>query len=131
MNDGFAGYWSDSTTQDEAATATGVNAAQMYVVVTSGSDLGIFSSSLLNWKFPKSTDFPNSTLIELEDLVTNPGTAGNALAASAQIIFGSGVFYNGAGESFLKLATVPEPSTAMLVGAGLLGLVGLRRRSSK
>lgn len=133
INDGFDGFWSTSSTLDEAATATGVNGGQIYLVVQApGSQLGIYSSSLSSWKFPTSASVPNFTSIDLQDLVTGAGTAGNALAGSAQIIFGSGVFFNaGDSSSYLKLGVVPEPSTALLVGAGLLGLVGLRRRSSK
>lgn len=137
INDTFDGFWTQSNTADEAATATGVNGRQMYIVVTApGSNLGIFSSTLPAWKFPTSADTIPSTSVDLDDLVTGPGTAGNALAASGVIIFGSGPFYSdeapaGAGIedlSYFKLGVIPEPSTYVLVGMGLLGAIGLMRR---
>ena len=130
INDGFPGYWLSSNTQDEAGTAGGVNGRQIYLVVTGpGNELGIFSSSLPSWKFPTSADLVPTTSIDVNNLVDNAGTAGNSLAASAQIIFGSGPVFNaGDGFSYLKLAVVPEPSTYLLVGMGLLGALAFRRR---
>jgi PEP-CTERM motif len=103
--------------------ATGINASQE----------GIYAESMAskpNWKFPATADVPNSTSVDLQDMFTD-GTSGT-LATGAQIIFGSVGVDPGGGipNNIVKLALVPEPSTWMLVGTGLLGLLGLRRRRS-
>jgi len=57
------------------------------------------------------------------------GTTGG-LATGGQLIYGT-VGQDPTGPyNMLKTQLVPEPSTWMLVGTGLLGLLGLRRRRS-
>jgi len=83
------------------------------------------------WVFQSSADLNTEATPDIEDLIVSPGTAGATLAATAHIVFGGGpVFDSKDSYTFLQLQTVPEPSTYMLVGTGLLGLLGLRRRRS-
>ncbi|MGA2140221.1 MAG: PEP-CTERM sorting domain-containing protein [Verrucomicrobiia bacterium] len=107
---------------------------QLYFVITSGTQEGIYTFSPTqnaNWKFPHAGDIPNSSSPDIEQLVDLPGTAGNVLNGNATVIYGSGPQYS-AGSSYMLLqdTVVPEPSTWVLVGTGLLGLIGLARRRS-
>jgi len=101
--------------------ATGINPTQE----------GIFDvNDVTNtkWKFPSTSDTINTTSIDVQDLFVAGG--GTTLAPGAQIVFG-GKGTDGSGPfSLAETALVPEPSTWMLVGTGLLGLLGLRRRRS-
>jgi hypothetical protein len=90
-------------------------------------DVGDASNS--KWKFPATADTLNTTSIDVQDLFLAGGSA--SLATGAQVVFG-GVGTDPSGPfSLAETATiVPEPSTWMLVGTGLIGLLGLRRRRS-
>jgi len=110
---------------------------QIYLVVfnaaTAGAatqeaiaDVGDGSNS--KWKFPATADTIPSTTIDVQDLFTAGG--GTALATGGQIIYGTAGTDASGPYSLLETKTlVPEPSTWMLVGTGLIGLLGLRRRS--
>jgi len=119
------------------ASDVGFSHTQIYMVVfnnatgVGATQEGIFDVALASkpsWKFPATADVPNSTAIDVQDLFVAGGSAN--LAPGAQVVFGgkgtdpSGPF------SLAETALVPEPSTWMLVGTGLLGLLGLRRRRS-
>jgi hypothetical protein len=128
---GVDGAWAIGSTAD----STGFVNQQIYLVAfnapTAGAatELGIFCvDDAVNsgWKFQSSAAPP--TTIELQDLVQNAGTPANSLSPGAQVIFGSGPFYDAAeGVSYLTLG-VPEPSTFALVGVSCLSAVGLMRR---
>jgi len=81
-----------------------------------------------NWRFPATADTIPSTTIDLQNLFASGASA--APAPGAHIVFGSGVRDNANADNAAELAIVPEPSTWMLVGTGLIGLLGLRRRHS-
>jgi hypothetical protein len=125
-----AGYSSDGLTASDAGFAH----TQMYLVVVNATTIGAATqegiytvSDVQNpaWKFPATTDVPSLTTIDVEDLNSSPGSQA-ALNPGADIVFGSGIDASGN----VRLANlVPEPSTYLLVGTGLLGLLGLRRRS--
>jgi hypothetical protein len=128
-----AGVFSFSKT----ASDTGFLHLQIYVVVfnnatgVGATQEGIYlvdDTIKTNWKFPATADFPNSTSIDMQDLFVN-GT-GVTLAPGASVVFGSVERDAFNADNMVKLALVPEPSTWMLVGTGLMGLLGLRRRRS-
>jgi len=134
------GFWNTITSSaNDANYAT----LQAYIVAfntpTAGAatqegiySLGAGNSASGSWVFKHGTDIPNFISPDIEQLLTGPGTAGNALVPQAQIVYGSGPVFDSVDSfSFLQLKSiVPEPSTYMLVGTGLLGLLGLRRRRS-
>ena len=100
--------------------ASGVNPSQLAIA-------DVNDAINTAWRFPADADIPNSTTFELDSLFS--GTTGAAVAAG-QIIYGS-VGQDASGPyNLLKTQLVPEPSTWMLVGTGLIGLLGLRRRRS-
>jgi hypothetical protein len=122
-NGGGPGFWRVSSITSDAGFA----GSRIYIVVYNGSTTntstqwGIFSSTLASWTFPTS---PNSTTIDIEDLLASTGSS-PTLKASAQIIAGSGLVYDGIGRDYLKLNVIPEPSTFALVGYGLLAAIAV------
>jgi len=99
--------------------ATGVGATQE----------GIFDVSDVSntqWKFPATADTLTAVKIDLQDLFVGQTST---LQTGAQIVFGGKGVDNSGPYALAELALVLEPSTWMLVGTGLLGLLGLRRRS--
>jgi len=129
---GGPGFWSISSTAPELIPTH----QQIYVVAfnapTAGAatQAGIWTYNTPNWVFPASGDIPSSTSIELEQLINGFGTPGATLNPGAQIVFGGNPLFSNdfGGSTYLPLAVVPEPSTAMLVGLGVLGMVGYIRR---
>jgi hypothetical protein len=126
-----AGFGFDTS----VASDVGFAHLQIYMVAfnatTAGAatQMGVWSVDLAsnsNWRFPASTDFPNSTTIDMDNLLVTPGGASSALAQGAHIWFGHGTTADSAGG--LGLTTVPEPSTWALVATGLFGMIGLIRR---
>ena len=135
------GFWNATTTADEGS----IGHSNIYIVAFNAATVGAATQEGVwravgnaAWAFPKASDIPNSTTIDLEDVLNNPGTAGAAYANAGNQIVGGGIGFVAndpndvnTSTSWLRLATlVPEPSTYMLVGTGLLGLLGLRRRRS-
>jgi hypothetical protein len=133
------GFWNATTIADEGTfghsnifivafnNSTGINPGQQGVWTAVGNTA---------WVFPKASDIPSLTGIDLEDAVTAPGTAGATIKPGSQV-FGGGIGFVASdpndvntSTSWLRLAVVPEPSTYVLVATGLLGLLGLRRRRS-
>jgi PEP-CTERM motif len=131
---GSAGVFSFSQT----ASDTGFSHDQIYVVAFNNatginpSQEGIYYVNDANnaaWKFPATADVPNSTTIDMQDLFVSGSSV--SLKPGATIVFGGATVDNANADNALELATiVPEPSTWMLVGTGLIGLLGLRRRRS-
>ena len=111
---------------------------QVYLVVFNQANANIIGTTQLaiadvndasntSWRFPADADVPSSTLIELDSLFN--GTTGN-LATGAQILFGGHAQDPSGPYNMLETGLIPEPSTWVLVGTGLVGLLGLRRRRS-
>jgi len=135
------GFWNTIfSTNNDAAYAT----LQAYIVAFNAPTtnaatqegiytLGAGNSASASWIFKHGTDIPNFISPDIEQLVSNPGAAVPTLGPGANIVYGSGPVDDSVdGYTFLQLKNivVPEPSTYMLVGTGLLGLLGLRRRRS-
>ena len=96
---GSDGFWEDGSVASDAGFAH----AQIYVVVVNtttvaaASQVGIFyvnDAFNPNWRFPASTDVVTTTVIDLEDLLNDPGTPSASLTSGAQIVYGSGPVYD-------------------------------------
>jgi hypothetical protein len=115
------------------------NGQQIYLVAYNGpstigaTEAGIFyANDTVNtaWKMP--ADGPTAlTTIDPADLFgANSGVSAN-LGPAGNVVYG-GTSFDSGGYSLLDTANivvVPEPSSVVLVVTGLLGLLGLRRRS--
>jgi hypothetical protein len=127
----FSGaFWNQiNSTADEALYAT----KQLYLVAQSGGEQGIFTYiGGTQWVYPHAADIPNQITPDVEDMVSNAGTALNALKAGGTIFQGNGLVFDAGNQvSYLTMAApIPEPSSIALVAVGLLGMVGLIRRRS-
>ncbi len=133
--DGFAG-------EDNDVSGWGFQHQQIYLVAFNAStaaaatQMGVWSvtfgsanANQAGWRFPSDSDIPNDTSVDMDDLTLAPGTADGALATGANIWLGTGTTADGNGGMDLA-QLVPEPSTYMLVGTGLIGLLAIRRRRS-
>lgn len=133
---GAGGDFNIGGTADDT-TPQNVKNQQIYLVAFNNAsgvgytELGVYyvnKASKPAWAFPDSANFPNdTTAIDIQDLLATPDGVSTALGTGAHIVWGSSAVL---GDTYnqIRLAVVPEPSTVILVGLGLLGLVGLRRR---
>jgi hypothetical protein len=119
---GIDGSWSITT----GAPGAGFFSQQIYLLAfntansASASQVGLFTNP--SWVFPAS-DAANPGTIELSDaglLALIGAIGGNTVTTPSELDGGQAI----------KLAVVPEPSSVVLAGLGLLGLVGLIRRRS-
>jgi len=137
------GFWGVSSFTNEPAVAH----QQIYIVAFNATTAllatqeGIWDAndgSQSNWKFPASTDIPNSTTLDLENILQNFTGPNPSLANGGQTVFGGAVRFvasdandAGANTSWMPLqniVAVPEPSSLVLVALGMLGGLGVIRR---
>jgi hypothetical protein len=124
LNTLTAGTFAAPTASSSDASFDGL---QIYYVAietalpTTAQQIGMWKIDSAAWKFPGVTAAPpsNQTATDLND--ANSSVLGS-LVSAGQNDWG----YSTAGQ----LALIPEPSTILLVGFGLLGAVGLARRRS-
>jgi hypothetical protein len=116
---------------------------QIYLVTYNAStkllatQAGIFyadDTMVTSWKMPADSATA-STIIDPFSLFGADDGVSATLGPAGHVVYGGTAFdgSGGPGASYTLLDTasiVPEPSTWMLVGTGLIGLLGLRRRRS-
>jgi len=108
-----------------ASPGAGFFSQQIYMLAFNAStvggatQMGMFTDT--SWVFPASDGASANSL----DLGDTGVTAVKGQLSSGTVTSPSDI----AGGDAASLVLVPEPSTWMLVGTGLLGLLGLRRRS--
>jgi hypothetical protein len=142
-NDAGAGFFKASTNiVSTAAYAHDQIGVVAYNATTSGAatEAGIWylnMSNNANWRVPANSDIPSSSTFDIETMFANPGV--NVLPApGSTIVFGGTPYFVqsdpnnfGGNTEWLPMANIiPEPSTIVMVGLGLLGMVGLMRRRS-
>ena len=93
----------------------------------------IANNGTLNWKLgPFATTDGDSTAANVNWYVTIPSASAQTITYAANFGVGangiSTTAYNEAVGFGFNITVIPEPSTALLVGAGLFGLLVLRRR---
>ena len=93
----------------------------------------IANNGTLNWKLgPFATTDGDSTAANVNWYVTIPSASAQTITYAANFGFGANGFsttaYNEAVGFGFNITVIPEPSTALLVGTGLFGLLVLRRR---
>lgn len=129
-----AGAFTLSSANTAGATFGG---NQIYLVAynaaTSGaaSQAGIYFASdagVPAWKMPADGPTANTTIDVADIFGANSGVSATP-SANGHIVYGGTAFDSGGFSLLTTASIVPEPSTWMLVGTGLLGLLGLRRRS--
>jgi hypothetical protein len=92
------------------------------------TEAGIFYSTKPSWTMPADGPTANTTIDPADLFGANSGVSAN-LGPQGNVVYG-GTSFDSAGYSLLDTASiVPEPSSILLVVTGLLGLLGLRRRS--
>ncbi|MCL6536086.1 MAG: PEP-CTERM sorting domain-containing protein [Armatimonadetes bacterium] len=120
--------WSQTPTLTWLGTLPGGNYCQAYGVSGDGSVVvGTSGGRAFRWTPNRGMEDLNRTYAHL----LTPGSSlywANAISPDGRYIVGGGL--NAAtwrDEAFL-LDTIPEPASLMALGAGLAGLLGLRRR---
>jgi len=119
---GFNGIWSEEFNGDFTAGAAAFAGKTIYLWASTGSQQAVIKFSAA---FPTDSPAPGSASVDL----------GQVYASAATVLIGSTsgttVFqpqFSTQMQHVDMAAIVPEPSTVVLVGLGLLGMVGLRRR---
>jgi hypothetical protein len=131
----------------DGVTPSGTTAAHIHccnpepanspVVVTSHPFIPGFPLNVTAGTFMGSFDTENPDTYRPAFIAANGGTVqGAELALQAGLLAGNQAYFNihtnrfGGGEIRGFLAAVPEPGSMALMGLGLLGLAGLRRKSA-
>jgi hypothetical protein len=127
-----AGGWAASS---GPASDVGFAHTQEYLVVFNAATQGAATQEAIvyvndtqnsSWRFAASSDTPNNSVWDLDTLFS--GTSGS-VGAGGVIVYGSTAQDGSGPYNMLETKLIPEPSSVVLVVTGLLGLLGLRRRS--
>jgi hypothetical protein len=122
------------TLSSTATAAPLFNGKQIYLVAYNAAsplgatEAGIFYATAASWTMPADGPTASTTIDPTSLFGANSGVSAN-LGPQGNVVYG-GTSFDSAGYSLLDTASiVPEPSSILLVVTGLLGLLGLRRRS--
>ena len=95
--------------------------------------VALFTLNTSSWILPTdpAVGAPGLIQIDLNQLTNSTGNGdATALASQARVVLGTFPVAGG-GLNNLGLVSVPEPSSAVLLGLGFAGLLGFRRRSAR
>ncbi len=92
-----------------------------------GSGLSIIDDSFDPRFFP-SLIYPTATGSQIASDPLTTGVSSFSYSASSQVSGGTSLFFGSSGQTFVAYESVPEPSTMLLLGIGLLGLIGTKVR---
>jgi len=118
----FGGYYPEDGFTHQQIYLVAFNAAS----AGAATELGIYyinDADDTNWKFPASTDDPNDTQFDIDNMFVASGTANTSLVPGGHIVFGS-VAYDPEGYTQLRLASTsgtpppPPPDTNFVAVAG-------------
>lgn len=119
----LGGDFSVDTTADE----TGFAHTQIYLVAfnapttNAATQMGIYyvdMASNSDWRFPASSDIPNSTAIDIDELIANPAENPPQLAAGAHVVFGSTAYDASGPYTQVRLASLTTAGSNFVAAAG-------------
>jgi len=100
----------------------------LLAVDVGAQQVGAYSSSLPGWFFPTDADTEGTTAIDIQQLINSPLDAAFIIGSAGSGGLTGGDFGPFEFRSSVRLVLVPEPTTALMVGMGLLGILSIRRR---
>lgn len=100
----------------------------LLAVDVGAQQVGAYKSTLSSWVFPTDADTEGTTAIDIQQLITNDAQALFLIGAPGGGGGTTGDFGGFIFQSSVRMETIPEPTTAVLVGMSLLGVVAIRRR---
>ncbi len=142
---GSAGFVADSFTLDTKASSNALGGQLLYVWAYKSTDNTSVTQSIntathaalltLNtsaWQLPVDPEFglPASFTIDLSQLTTSGGTPLNAQAKIIEGNFPTNSPSDSLNTTHFGLIAIPEPSSILLSGVGLVGILGRRRRTA-